>query len=260
MNDQQRLRKDDPERTSPVRHWSKLYRRDESWGAQAAPTESSSAQSTMSNGATSETIAQGVKLGYQVIEEHIRQGQRIAQQFNNRSYNLNSVGSDVRELTERVIRDSTNLLSLWFNLMTSLAGKVDVSRQCSYPSPTSSPPNGASTQKTSTIEEPLKQSTAVSIELLASGPTQVTLNLSPKAERLFLASPGLHAMNADKPPLTDLTFLPPHDGGVACLRIRVPDQQPPDLYTGVLVDRNTGLPQGTLSVRVLPSITRGADV
>jgi hypothetical protein len=79
----------------------------------------------------------------------------------------------------------------------------------------------------------------------------VTFNLSPQAERLFLATPGLHTINADKPPLTDITFIPALENNPANLRIRIPDHQPPDLYSGVLIDRNTGLPQGTLSIRVL---------
>lgn len=253
MSDQQRLHRDDPERITPIRHWSKLYRQDDSWGARAPSSQTSSSQATPPNGATSDAVSQGVKLGYQVIEEHIRQGQRIAQQFNSRSYNLSHIGNDVRELADRLVRDSTNLLSLWFNLMTSLANNVDLSRQFSWTTSHPSPPshNGAAPQKASPSEDLAHQGTAVSIELLASCPTQVTLNLAPKADRLFLATPGLHAMTADKPPLTDLTFLPALENNPASLRIRIPDQQPPDLYTGVLVDRNTGLPQGTLSIRVL---------
>ena len=253
MNDQQRLHRDDPERTNPIRHWSKLYRQDDSWGAQASPASSSPTQAASPNKTTDDAVSQGVKLGYQVIEEHIRQGQRIAQQFNTRSYNLSNVGNDVRELAERLVRDSTNLLSLWFNLMTSLAGNVDLSRQSarppSNPSPTAN--NGVSPQKTSPTEDATERGTAVSIEILSSCPTQVTFNLSPQAERLFLATPGLYTINADKPPLTDIIFIPTLENNPASLRIRIPDQQPPDLYSGVLVDRNTGLPQGTLSVRVL---------
>ncbi len=253
MSDQQRLRRENPERTTPIRHWSKLYRQDDSWGAYAPHSQASPSQAAPPNGATSDAVSQGVKLGYQVIEEHIRQGQRIAQQFNSRSYNLSNVGNDVRELAERLVRDSTNLLSLWFNLMTSLANNVDLSKSFSQMTSPPSPPtsNGVAPQQASAAAEPTSHGTAVSIELLASSPTQVTLNLSPKAERLFLATPGLHAMTADTPPLTDLTFIPALDNNPASLRIRVPDQHPPGLYTGVLVDRNTGLPQGTVSVRVL---------
>ncbi len=253
MSDQQRLRRENPERTTPIRHWSKLYRQDDSWGLHSPTSQASPSQAAPPNGATSDAVSQGVKLGYQVIEEHIRQGQRIAQQFNSRSYNLSHVGNDVRELAERLVRDSTNLLSLWFNLMTSLANNVDLTKSFSQMTSPPSPPtsNGVAPQQASAAAEPTSHGTAVSIELLASCPTQVTLNLSPKAERLFLATPGLHAMTADTPPLTDLTFIPALDNNPASLRIRIPDQHPPDLYTGVLVDRNTGLPQGTVSVRVL---------
>jgi hypothetical protein len=232
MNDQQRLHRDDPERTDPIRHWSKLYRQDDSWGSQASSANASPRHTPPPNETTDDAISQGVKLGYQVIEEHIRQGQRVAQQFNTRSYNL---------------------LSLWFNLMTSLTGNVDFSRQFARSTSNPSPPasNGTSPPKASSTEDATERGTAVSIEILSSCPTQVTFNLSPQAERLFLATPGLHTINADKPPLTDITFIPALENNPANLRIRIPDHQPPDLYSGVLIDRNTGLPQGTLSIRVL---------
>jgi hypothetical protein len=252
MAEHQRLRREDPKRTSPIRNWSTLYRSADSWGKDDPATQPAAEEGTNPHSTPLDAVSHGVTLGYQVIEEHLQQGRRIAEQINNRSYNVKGAGNDVRGLIEQLMRDSVNILSLWFNLLSSFTGNPDLVRQFSrsdHKDP-SSPEREAFHQTTPPVEEPTPRDTTVSVEIRAHGPTQVTVNLSPQAEQLFLATPGLHAMSAEKPPLTDITFLPGLDGNPAQLRIHVPQGHPPDLYTGVLVDRTTGLPQGTLSVRI----------
>ena len=253
MEERQRLHREDPERTSPIRNWSTLYRAADSWGKDDPETKPAAEEGTNRRDAPPDAVSHGVTLGYQVIEEHIRQGQRIARQINSRPYNVKGTGNDVRELLEQLMRDSTNILSLWLNLLSSFAGNSNLVRQFSRSSSKdpSSSEREAFHQTTPPGEEPTARDTTVSVEIRAHGPTQVTVNLSPRAEQLFLATPGLHAMSAEKPPLTDITFLPGLDGNPAQLRIQVPQGHPPDLYTGVLIDRATGLPQGTLSVRIV---------
>jgi hypothetical protein len=197
-------------------------------------------------------VSHGVSLGYQVIEEYLQQGRRIAQQINNRAYNVKGTGNEARGLLEQLMRESANILSLWLNLLSSFTGNADLVRQFSRtgqndPASSEREPHH---QATPSGAESTPRETTVSVEIRAHGPTQVMVNLSPRAEQLFLATPGLHAMSAEKPPLTDVTFLPGLDGNPAQLRIHVPQGHPPDLYTGVLIDRTTGLPQGTLSVRI----------
>lgn len=252
MAEQHRLRREDPERIGPIRNWSTLYRSADSWGADAPVAKPMAAEETNHQSASSDAVTYGVTLGYQVIEEHLQRGRRIAQQINNRSYNVKGASNDVRGLVEQLMRDSANILSLWFNVMSSLTSNPDLVRQFSptdHKDPSSAKPE-ASHQTASSVEEPTPRNTTVSVEIRAHGPTQVTVNLSPRAEQLFLATPGLHAMSTEKPPLTDITFIPSLDGNPAQLRIQIPPGHPPDLYTGVLIDRATGLPQGTLSVRV----------
>ena len=149
------------------------------------------------------------------------------------------------------MRDSANIVTLWYNLLSSLTSASAFVRQAAPPaSSASSPPQETFRQDTPTVAEPNLGGAGVSVEISAQGPIQVTLHLSPRAEQLFLATPGLHALSAEKPPLRDITFLPGLDGAPARLRIQVPKAQPADLYTGVLIDRMTGLPQGTLSLRI----------
>ena len=252
MDASRRLHREPPERSAPIRNWSTLYRAADSWGANTASSGTSQTEEAQQNNTISDAVAHGVKLGYQVIEEHLQQGQRIARQINTRSYNMKSASQEMNGLVERLVRDSTNILSLWLNLVGSLTGNADFLRQSSQSeqSAQSTPKQEPFHQKPSSNEEVLPQGMKVSVEISSLGPTQVILNLSPGAEHSFLATPGLHAMSLEKPPLTDITFLPGLNGDSARLRIRVPEEHPPDLYTGVLIDRTTGLPQGTLSVRI----------
>lgn len=237
-----RLHREDPARTEPIRDWSTLYRQSNSWNSRDASANPKSGDEATRGGLCSDTVAQGVKLGYRVIEEYMRQGQRIAQQINNRSYGLGTMGNDIREISEQMLRYYSDLVSLWLDLMGSIAGNPDLIRNLfglwqpqSEPSVNAAPANGATT---------------VSIEVVSARPAQVTLDLRPQSEGLPLATHGLRALDPEKPPLTDITFEPGADNGPVSLRIRVPEGQPPGLYTGVVIDRDTGQPRGTLSVRI----------
>ena len=64
-----------------------------------------------------------MELGYRVIEEHIRQGQRVAQKLNDRTYGPGDMGADLQELTQRVMRDSADFVALWFDLVGSMTGR-----------------------------------------------------------------------------------------------------------------------------------------
>lgn len=242
MSDRRRLRREDPVRTEPIRNWSTLYRGSNSWDSRNPSADPKSADKATPGGSWNDVVAQGVKLGYRVIEEYMRQGQRIAQQINNRSYGPGAMGNDIRDLAERMLRYYTDLASLWFDLMGSIAGNPDLMRNLfglwqpkSEPSANATPVNGAM---------------AVSIEIVSTRPTQVTLDLRPQSAGLFLATHGLRALDPEKPPLTDITFERSLDHGLTSLRIRVPEGQPADIYTGVVIDRDTGQPRGTLSVRI----------
>lgn len=243
MSDRQRLHRKDPVRTGPIRNWSTLYRQLNP-GVSLDPSEnSSSADHATQDRSWNDAVSDGVKLGYRVIEEYLRQGQQAAQQINNRSYSPGAMGNDIQEMLERLARYYTDLGALWGDLVNSLVAKPEFLNSFLRPFQQSSTPstaNGASANG----------ATAVAIEVVSTRPTQVTLDLHPHLEKQSLAIYGLRAVDPEKPPLTDITFASGLDLGPVRLRIRVPDGQPPDIYTGVIVDKTTNLPRGTLSVRV----------
>jgi hypothetical protein len=93
--------------------------------------------------------------------------------------------------------------------------------------------------------------TNVSIELLSTQPIEVSLDLPPNSDGRRLHVLGLHAVDSDKPALTDIAFSPDMSDGRRKLRVFVSASQPAGSYSGVIVDRETGEVCGTLTVRVI---------
>lgn len=302
-NPSARLRRADPARGEPIRHWAALHHQAEAQADGQAKAHPSAA----SLGEEGETVGYGVRLGYQVIEEHLRQGQAAARRVNGQKYERDPFSPDLQELVRRVLRSTADVGAVWFDLIDAGLRMPDVLRarlrawtaegesaaaeshvpsgplwvdlmesvergveqlkqQLSPQIPESSaPPFGAAPSwpplnpgafgpvRPNPIPQPkdsAQAETSVSIEILACCPTQVTLQLHPYTGGQALMTPGLQALDPNKPSLTDVTFTPDGENGQATVRIRVPHGQPPDVYTGVVLDQTTGRPQGALSVRV----------
>jgi len=242
MNRREHLRREDPVRTRPIRNWSTLYRRRDSWAFREPTAASSSADGATHRGSWNDVVVEGVELGYRVIEEQIRQGQRVAEQINKQSYAPAAVGNDIREVAERMLRYFADLSALWFEFLDSIVGNTDVSRSSFRPGG----PNAGPSPMAASASGPI----GVSIEVVSVRPTQVTLDLRPHADGLRLSAQELRALEPGKPPLTDVAFERAPHGDLVRLRIRVPDTQPVGIYAGAVVDRDTGEPCGTVSVRL----------
>jgi hypothetical protein len=239
VSERERLRKEDPVRTAPIRNWSTLYRRSDSWDLRE-PSAPSKPADEIGGESLSDVVTHAVDLGYRVIEEQISQGQRLAEQLNSRSYDPGAMGGDLREVADRTWRYFTDLGALWVDFLSSLAGNGDLVRslfaawQRPSESSTSASTNGA---------------IAVSIEVLCARPARVTLDLRSHSDRMPLVCQALRALDAEKPPLTDVGFDPGPDG-LMSLRVRVPEAHPPGIYVGAVIDADTGQPRGTLSVKL----------
>ena len=235
-----RLRRKDPPRTAPLRDFSTLYRRPDRPKTGAAAANSPPPRETPTAALNKGPLAEGVELAYQVIEKHIVDGRRTAEQLNKHSYGTR-VGTDsVQDLLERMIRFQSEILPLWVEALGTIV-KIDPSENGhSAVRGAAAASNGASN----------KGQTAVSIELRSKRPVEVSLELGDHTHGLRLITRGLHSVDSRKAPLTDIRFRPNPAKGCSTLRIRIPDKQPIGTYSGIIVDRETGDPRGTLSVRV----------
>jgi hypothetical protein len=180
-------------------------------------------------------VKHGVELGYRVVEEQIRQGQRIAEQLNDRSYAPNMVAGELREVGERALRYLGDLGALYIDFLAGLASDGElVDRIYGAWQRPRAPSTGPSHNDT----------LAVCIDVLCIRPTHVVLDLRPHSEAMLLVCQELRALNAGTPPLTDVGFERTDDGRLK-LRVRVPDAQPPGTYIGAIIDSGTVEPRGT---------------
>ncbi len=239
MSDSKRLRRDDPARTGPIRNFSGLY----SWSG------GNGNSSRMSTPASSEGAAregqedlrdEGVGLAYRVIEKHINDGKRNAGLFNGQPYNIRPVADGFQELLEKTLRYQSELLPLWLEALSS-AVRVEPGR-VAYP------PGHAGRSESKDAQT--NGTKAISIEMSSSRPGQVSIDLRENSEMLPLITLGLRAVDEHKPTLNDIIFVPDGTRGAVKLKISIPDNHPPDTYSGVIVNRSTGEMQGTLSVRI----------
>jgi len=224
-----RIRRPPLDRTEPIRAWSALF-------------------GSGPGGSLNDVVSRSVELGYRVIDEYIRQGQRVAERFNDRSYGPETVTGDIQELGARMAQYASDFFGLWLDFMqvVMLGGtlrETSAAEDGARARP-AAPGNGAARR---TPEAPAP--TRVRIEIVSLRPAEVSLDLRPEAAGRPLVAQGLRAVDPAKPKLDDVA-LEAGPGGELLVRIRVPGDAPPGTYNGVVVDAETSRPLGTLSVRV----------
>jgi hypothetical protein len=239
VSERERLHRPDPVRTAPLRSFSNLYRRPDASNGRVTRDDRASAEQAgpVAGGGP---LADGVELAYRVIERYVSEGRRTAEQFNSEPYSMRSATDGAQELLERMLRFQSEMLPMWLEAMRSMLG-ADTSPPSYTP---------GSRAKASTNGAAKEGSTAVSIELISARPVRVSLELREHSETMPLVSLGLRAVDPDRPMLTDISFVPEDNGDGRRLRIRIPDGQPPGVYSGVIVNRDTGEARGTLGVRL----------
>ena len=95
-----------------------------------------------------------------------------------------------------------------------------------------------------------RRAAAIAIEVTSRRPAQVTLDLPVPASAAALSIAPLRGLERDQPPLADVALVVSATDGRTILRVRISDTHPPGLYTGVVADRVSGEPRGTVSVRL----------
>ncbi|MCU0735939.1 MAG: hypothetical protein MUF20_10520 [Methylotetracoccus sp.] len=238
-----RLRRPEPQRTGPVRETSGYFRDSRSWGEEPHPAwrEPSDVLDDM--------VTQGVKLGYRVIDEHIRQGRSAAAKMRRAEDDTVKDSEEMEELIERLQRLYKDVGALCFDALDVIARSPALLRSLARREQERD--HGGAASEEYRPSAPPAGATIV-IEVASRRRVQVNLNLPAHAGAYVPTAHALHAADPGLPPLTRITFRPDPSFGTPILEVEIPDQQPPALYTGVVVDRATNEPKGTLSVRILP--------
>jgi hypothetical protein len=244
-----------PERTQPLRNWSTLFSVPTAAGADADPDAAGSAAAPRAEG-MSEVISRSVDLGYRVIDEYIRQGQKAAVRLNDRSYGTQAMASDLQDLGMRMTQYASDFAAVWLEFVQLAArsgspaaapAPVPPARAAHAASANSPAPAADGTPRGAAAES---DGTRVRIEVVATQPTEVSLDIRPAAATGPLLVHALRAVDPDKPRLTEVSFEAGADDEPPRLRIRVPGGQPPGVYSGLIIDERTSRPAGTVSVRI----------
>jgi hypothetical protein len=239
----QRVRREESARQDPIRNWWNLFR-------QAQPGGAVRGNGTEPNGqkSWSRAVDRGVKLSYQVIDDQIRQGQRLAEEINGRSYGVQSMNRDFQELAMRSMRYYVDAASLFMDFFSTMpatlgtsafrpSGEADASTANGEPDGAKQPP--AQTEA----------SVPVATRVRSSCPATVTVDVKAAFARRRLSISGLYSTDNGQPPITGVAFETSDNGGPV-LTIEVPEAHPAGLYAGVLIDQETGAAGGTVSLRL----------
>jgi hypothetical protein len=255
MSDRPRIRRNDPQRSAPIRDWSNLFRAAAPQGATAAAPraqangysleDAGGASPTASTAAAHDVVSEEARLGietaYRVIDQHLQEGRRAAQARMGRDgataqrgfaaaatapRGAGAAQDTIQELVVQGIRLYSILAPLWSGILDSIA-RSTVAGDGGHAS-------GA----------------PVTVEIASTRMTRLTVDLASNTGPGTLAINGLHSLEAGKPPVTDISFAHEANSNRAVVRLRVPDGQPPGTYNGVIVDKDSGEPRGTITLRI----------
>ncbi len=239
MDKVERHHRPDLERDAPIRD-SMAYVRGAGFPGRAKSTPGGT---TAADGADN-TVAHGVKLGYDVIDDQIRQGQRWAERLRHRDDNASATPpAGIGTLIERALNIYKDMGTLTLDAVDTLTRSSGIRsgisrawRGMGRPGPTTD--SGTPWR--------------FAFKLTAGRPTLVTSDIRLRSAHTLPLVHALHAANAAFPPLTGARFEVDPSTMAPILHVEVADAQPAATYYGVVVDSATNEPCGTLSVRILP--------
>ncbi|HEX5749980.1 MAG TPA: hypothetical protein VFZ09_27370 [Archangium sp.] len=255
MDPRERAKKPEPERTQPIRNWTVLF--------PGTPPRTPPPGAAPPSG---EAVSRGVEMGYRVIEEYLRQGQNVARAMGGPSSGGGAPADDgLQNRMGAMLRSFTDFASLWMELMGRMgAGGAGSASSVAPPmgtagpfpagaAPAASEPPRAEAPAPPVVPEP--QAVAplgLTLDIDSPRRVEVSLELRPRSSALPLVVHDLRAPEPDKPRITgvEIECLPEEERVV--LHLRVAEAHPPGVYSGLIVDERTGLPRGTLTVRIPP--------
>jgi hypothetical protein len=203
-----------------------------------------------------------------VIEEYMRQGQSFARAAAGQRGSEEAPSPDPRKLTERMFQYASDLASVWLEYAQVAAGQpppvgtasggtagrapaaphvggFDIGSESGPPRPSVRPVGPADPTLTASLGGP-----GISVDIVSSRRTEITVELKPGSGGAALVAYDLRPHDPQLPPIAGVTIEPKPTENRVVIRLDVPHDRPPGTYTGVIVDKRTNLPQGTLAVRI----------
>lgn len=240
-----RKSKPEPQRPGYDRGYSTSFRGADSWDWPGEPgSTGSSDNGHEGNGhdggpGWSNAVGDGVTMGYRVIEEQIRQGQKVAEEIGSRfagpgAAGFGSAGFQPGDVQQRMWRSYWDLASLWWDFMGSM------SRGQGFPAGFPGAPDG---------HEHTTEPATLAIEVESERARHVGLVLNGGQPGRSLVALKLHGPD-DETFRGEVDFGAIESGRPVRVVVEVAEDQAPGVYSGLVVDGSTGERLGTLTVQV----------
>ena len=250
MSANDRIKRPPLDRLQAIRNWSTLFTgavpSGDAAGSEAgAPERSESAP-------LNDVIARSVDLGYRVVDEYVRQGQKAAQRLNQRSYGAQTMAGDVQDLAMRLTQYASDFVGVWLQLVQLAAAGASAAPKTAEPAVPDAPETrpGDAADAPAPSQSTGDQATRVRIAVRSAQPVDVTVDIRPESARRAVIVHALRSADPDAPRLDDVRFEPGSDDVAACLSVHVPAGYPPGVYSGLMIDEQTSRPVGTVSVTI----------
>lgn len=243
METEERVKKQEPGRTQPIRNWGVLFEPSGNTAAQVPPRD---------------PVSRGVEMGYQVVEEYFRQGQSVARgMWTSGPGSPPSSGDGVQNQLGALLRTFADFASQWMGLMGQGPGRGPAREPGVTPPVGTAGPFSAGTAPGVGEAPPVASSESamapprLTLDLDSPRHLEVSVDLRPRPlDRTFRVL-GLDGSDSALPRIQGVTVEVIPDEERIVIRLRIPESQPPGTYGGIILDERTGLPRGTLCVRVL---------
>lgn len=247
-----RRRRPPVERTEPDRSVGARRRKTKSEKTNGSQDDAAAPK----NGAKADARDAGYRTindAYRLIDEYVRQGQRMAENIW-----LPLTGPETDEKSqfkapERFMRAMSDMTLAWVELMQQFTTNVQ-STPSQAASGGSSPfsagrvARAESSAAASPDAGPASRALRVAVE--SRGRVEVSVHLADATTLASLVLTELRPFGVKAPAITGVSLDLASTADAPVLRIRVPDDQPSGAYNGLLVERGSERPRGTVSLLV----------
>ncbi|APR81142.1 Hypothetical protein A7982_06489 [Minicystis rosea] len=185
------------------------------------------------------------------------------------------VPEEIQQRMGTMIRQATDLAMMWMDFvgMGGLGAAAPKSPHVSpYTGPFGEPPRApfagpftagepapapvATPAPARATSEPVperasEQQTMITLAVQSARPVEVSVDVRPRSAGLALTVHALRSTGSDDRRIGGVEITGRADEDQITIRLAVPDDLPPGVYSGLIVDTRSSLPRGTLSVRLV---------
>jgi hypothetical protein len=234
MDDTNRRKRPPVERTEPDRSWM-----NGSSGPAASGTSSDAREAGY----------QAINNAYRLIDEYVRQGQRMAENLWLPLGGTAGGTASAFNAPERLMRAMGDMTMAWIEVMEQFTKNAQ-SKPEQGPAGSAGPFASTRVAQPSAAPAPSSAKTAQPLKLTldARGRVEISVQLGDGAALDGLETTELRSFGSDAEPIHGVELAGVPEDPV--LRVRVPEGQPPGTYNGLFLERGGKRPCGTITLVV----------